>query len=113
MTYQLRHLGVFQEHAAAKGDFGQETQNWLDVAQAALDIRPVTGREKLRAGQINTIFTFTIATRYNPVLLPLVRVGQLRLKVDSRIFNIHAGHDVNEEHQWMIFECSEGTLDGN
>jgi head-tail adaptor len=115
-----RTLGVFQRRSDVKGSFGQKTGAWIEVARGALDIRTITTREKLRGGSMGSELTHTVAVRYDPRLLPMVRASSLRIVVEdsmvspgTRYFNVAGGQDVDEKHEWFLFDCVEGSVDGD
>lgn len=116
MAERARTLGTFQQKGdlSTRGALGQKTAaDWSKVCDAAIDIKPLMIRERLRAGAMQSTVTHTVATRYNPALLPLTKAATMRIKVGTdRVFNIMGGYDLDERHEWFVFECTEGTVDG-
>ena len=115
-----RTLGIFERRTGTKDAFGQKGETWTEVARGPVDVRTVTTREKLRGGVISSDLTHTVATRYNPALLPMVKAAQLRIRVEdtmvspsSRYFNVAGGQDVDEKHEWFLFDCMEGSIRGD
>lgn len=106
--------GEFQRRTTTQGSFGHEGDTWTKVCDAALEIRTLSlkTREVLAGAGQTSVITHTISTRYNDQLLPMIKVHELRIKLGTRLFNIHGGSDFEERHTWMVFECTEGTLDG-
>jgi head-tail adaptor len=115
-----RTLGVFERRTGSLDSFGQRADTWTEVARGALDIRTITTREKLRGGALSSELTHTVSMRYDPRLLPMAKAADLRIRVEdtmvspsTRVFNVAGGQDVDEKHEWFLFDCMEGSLDGD
>lgn len=85
---------------------------WTDVATVWASIRPISGREKLRAGAVGSTLTHTVCVLYQSKLMPPLTVSAWRVKYGTRIFNIVAAFSPNEAREEIIFSCEEGSLDG-
>lgn len=105
-----------QRRSATKDDYGQEQNSWSAVATVWANIKPIGGREKLRAMAIESELSHTIAVRYNAALMPPTQADAMRIfystPTGDRIFNITAARDVDEARRHIIFDCVEGSLDG-
>lgn len=95
-----------------RDDYGHQSGAWEPVATVWANVRPIGGRERLRAGQYDATLTHTVAVRYNPALLPPRTAVTWRLLYLGRLFNIVAAMDVDESHEYIIFDCTEGSADG-
>jgi len=107
---------TLQRRSAVKDDYGQELDTWSDVATVWGNVKPIGGREKLRAMAIGSHLTHTVATRYNLALLPPIGVAAMRISYPTpagvRLLNITAARDLDEERRFIVFDCTEGSLDG-
>ena len=116
MKVSLRNRITVQRKGAALDEYGQESGAWIDVAtRIAADVRPVTGREKMRAMSQEATLTHTVCVRYQRLLDEPMTTDGWRVVFHShkdRIFNIAASHTMEEESRWIIFDCAEGSVDG-
>lgn len=104
---------TIQKPVAALDEFGQIVENgWADVATVWANIRPVSGREKLRAGAVESTLSHTVLVLYQSILMPPLTVDAWRIKFGTRLFNIVSAHSPNEGREEIIFSCEEGSLDG-
>lgn len=93
-------------------DYGQLKNDWFDIKTVWADIRPITGREKLRALEINFELSHTIKIRFDSAFLPVRTLSACRVKYGNRILSITSALDFNEQHEFFILECIEGGPDG-
>lgn len=98
--------------STSRDDYGHASGAWELVATVWANVRPIGGRERLRAGQYDATLTHTVAVRYNPALLPPRTASSWRLEYIGRRFNIVAAMDLDERHEFIVFDCTEGSLDG-
>lgn len=107
---------TFQRRSSVKDDYGQEQNTWSDVATVWGNVKPIGGREKLRAMAIESELSHTVAVRYNAALMPPTQADAMRIfystPTGDRIFNITAARDLDEERRFIVFDCTEGSLDG-
>ena len=103
---------TLQSRSATLDDYGQQINSWSDQGTVWANIKPVSGREKLKAGQVDSILSHTVAIRYNANFMPPRTVDAWRIVYGTRYFNIIAAMDVDEAHQYIIFDCTEGSIDG-
>jgi SPP1 family predicted phage head-tail adaptor len=105
-----------QSRSATLDDYGQQLASWSTVATVWANIKPIGGREKLRAMAVESELTHTVAIRYRASFLPPTTVDAWRISYASasgtRIFNIVAARDLDEAHEYIVFDCVEGSLDG-
>lgn len=110
---KLRHRISIEAPNAGRDDFGQITEAaWATLATVWADIRPIGGREKLRAEAIGATLTHTVAVRYQSILMPPLQACGWRIRYGARMLNITAARNHEERNQWIIFDCEEGSLDG-
>ena len=103
---------TIQTRSATLDDYGQQIDSWSDLATLWANIKPISGREKLKAGQVDSILTHTVAVRYNVSLTPPRVVDAWRIVYNGRYFNITSSMDLNEDRKYIIFDCTEGSIDG-
>jgi SPP1 family predicted phage head-tail adaptor len=104
---------TLQSRSATLDDYGQQINSWSDVATIWANIKPISGREKLRSMAIESELTHTVAVRYDVRFLPPKTVDAWRIKyvtpAGERIFNINAARDMDEARKYIIFDCTEGS----
>lgn len=100
---------TIQRRATTLDDYGQEVNAWEDIGTVWANIKPIGGREKLRAGQVDSMLTHTVMVRYADRLMPPRQADAWRILYGSRIFNITAAMDVEEDRHWIVFDCTEGN----
>ena len=104
---------TLQRRSGVLDGFGQLVNSWLDVATVWADIRPITGREKMRALMVGWEFTHTVLIRYNVAFMPVRTLVTWRAKYGDRMFSISSALDFDESHAFIILDCIEGGQDGN
>jgi SPP1 family predicted phage head-tail adaptor len=107
-----KHRISVQSRSSALDAFGQQTSAWSTVATVWADIVPSSGLEKQRAGMVGASLTHSVAVRYTPLFLPAITAAAYRILYGTRVLNITAVMDVGEEHVFILFDCVEGSLDG-
>ncbi len=106
-----KRVSIYKPPTAADA-YGHATGAWTLVRTVWANVRPVGGRERMRAGQYDATLTHTVAVRYDPALLPPLTASSWRLEYLGRRFNIVAAMDLDEAHAFIVFDCTEGSLDG-
>lgn len=113
---KFRHRISLQSRSDTLDDYGQQANTWTTVATVWAEIRPVSGREKMRAMAMESELTHTVAIRYDVRFLPPKTVDAWRIQyvtpAATRIFNINAARDVDEGRRYIIFDCTEGSETG-
>lgn len=111
---------TIQRRSATKDDYGQQLDAWSEVATVWANVKPKVkpsgGREELRAMAIEPELTYTVVVRYTASLLPPIAAAAMRISYQTptgtRLLNITAARDLDEERRFIIFDCTEGSLDG-
>jgi SPP1 family predicted phage head-tail adaptor len=88
-------------------EYGQKTEGWKTIAEVSAEIRPISGKEKLRAMAYNTVLTHNVTVRYNPALLPEIAADAWRILYGNRIFMITSAIDWLDARQWIVFDTRE------
>jgi SPP1 family predicted phage head-tail adaptor len=110
-----KRVGV-QKPGTTKDAAGQ-VSNWVDVFATAdkkvwANVRPVGGGEKLRAMATGAEISHFVTVRYSAAYADPVAVATWRVLLGARIFNVTAARDIDEAHDRVVLDCTEGTLDG-
>jgi len=107
---------TLQVRSATLDDYGQELNVWSNLATVWANIKPIGGREKMRAMAVESTLTHTVAVRYDVRFMPPTKVDAYRISyttpAGARIFNIVAARDVDEARKHIIFDCTEGSETG-
>lgn len=93
--------------------YGQPLDSWADIASPVwARIDPISGNEKMRAMAIASQLTHSVILRYKAAFVPPTESTAFRILYGTRIFNIVAAIDIEESHDFIVFECTEGSRDG-
>ena len=109
---RLNHRVTVQSRTTTTDAYGQQLDTWSDLATVWANIKPIGGRERLRAMAMESTLTHTVMVRYRAAFTPPILMGARRIAYQGRIFNIVAARDVDEGRTHIIFDCTEGSLDG-
>lgn len=109
---QLRHPITVQSRTSTLDDYGQKVNTWSTVAATRADIRPVGGREQVAGMEMRVKLTHTVAVRYQSALVPPLDASTWRILFGTRVLNIVNSRNLEEKNRWIIFECEEGSRDG-
>lgn len=108
----MRHRVALQQRSTTKDRFGHEVNTWTTVNTLYANVKPIGVRERMRANVADSTVTHTVVVRYAAALKPIAKLAAMRLLYDSRLFNINGAIDLNEEHEFLVLECTEGSEDG-
>lgn len=109
---ELNRKVKLQLRSTSHDDYGQEINVWTDIATIWASIKPISGREKLKTGAVDSDLTHTVKIRYQESFMPPKTLATRRVLYGARILNITSGYDLDEAHRYIILECVEGSLDG-
>lgn len=104
---RLNHRITIQAPATGKDTWGQPNAGWTDVATVFADIRPVSAREKMRAGALEAELSHTVRVRWQAVLSDYTALDGLRLVFGLRVFRVVSAHSPDEARRAVIFNCIE------
>jgi len=104
MIGALRHQVVIQAEAPTADGGGGSTLAWTDVATAWARIEPLSGTERLHAGQLEDGVTHRITLRHRTGL-----TAKHRFKFGTRTFNVRAVIDRDERRRWLDVMAEEGV----
>ena len=98
---------TIQKKIGTYDSYGQEVLEFVDIATVWANVKPVTGREKLRAGAYDSTLSHTVAVRYQPELLPETAADAWRILYGTRILEITAAQDMDDARKFILFDCTE------
>lgn len=104
---QLNRRVIIQRTSAGLDAYGQPSLGWTEIATVWANIKPIGGREKLRAMAFESTLTHTVLVRYQAALVPAVEADGWRILYGSRIFNISASMDMGDKRRYIVFDCIE------
>jgi SPP1 family predicted phage head-tail adaptor len=104
----LRHRVTLQS-LGTRTDDGMGGGSILPVDEATLNasIEPLSGEERLEAGQLETALTHRIRTRFIPGVKPHWRVRYIDRYAGERVFDIDSVIDPEERHRELELMCTE------
>lgn len=112
---RLNHRITVQRRSATLDGYGQELNAWTNIATVWANVKPLKSqreKEELRSFAVESELTHTVAVRYRASFMPPKTVDAYRIVYNNRIFNIFGARDLDEDRQYIIFDCTEGSLDG-
>jgi len=98
----LRNVIDIMKPEYAPDAMGQCVVSWTKHATIWADVVPITAREYLTAGAINTAVTVKVIARYQPGLRP-----GWRLHHGDRVYDVMAVLNYNMRSDDMVFMCRE------
>jgi SPP1 family predicted phage head-tail adaptor len=101
----LRHRLTLEELNRVADDGGGFTESWVAVATVFADLRPISGSERVDADRLTGSVTHDVVLRYRAGVVPA-----MRFREGTRIFQIVAVIDVDEQHRWLQCLCEEREL---
>ncbi|MCF6199471.1 MAG: phage head closure protein [Hyphomicrobiaceae bacterium] len=101
----LRHRISLESMTKTDDGGGGVAIIWEEIAPLWVAIKPLSGRERLGAGQYASRLTHEITLRYRTLALP-----EMRFRKGNRIFEITAVINVDEKSQWLRALCEEREL---
>jgi len=104
---QLRRRIVIETPDNKVDPYGQKTEGWKPLAEVSANIRPIGGKEKLRAMAYDTVLTHEVTVRYQPALMPSIEADKWRIVYGERKFIVTSAIDWMDERKWIVFEVRE------
>ncbi len=109
---ECRHTIQIQKKSVSLDDYGQQVNTWTTFVTTKASIRPAKAQERMQGSQMTASLTHTIATRYQAVLGAPIAMAAMRILFNGRVINILSARILEEKNQWIVFDCVEGSLDG-
>ncbi len=101
---RLRHRLTLQQETRTTDQAGGYTRGWQNVADLWAEITPLSGKEKLFAGQLQSEITHKIIVRYRSGV-----TAGMRFIYESRAFNIRYVSNVSEADEMLEILAQEGV----
>tara|TARA_B100000161_G_scaffold87043_1_gene60890 strand:+ start:4402 stop:4725 length:324 start_codon:yes stop_codon:yes gene_type:complete len=99
----LRHKVDLQKPTNTRDAGGGAVKTFTTLAQLYAQIKPVSGQEKYRQGQVQESVTHHVTVRYRS------DIGtNMRLVYQSRNFNIRHIRNIDERNRFLLLVCNEG-----
>lgn len=108
----MRRRLTIQVRGTTQDTFNQQVTTWTDVATVWADIQTLTGKELLAAAATQTQLTHIVRIRYQAQFANPKVMAAMRCMYGTRIFNISASIDVDEQHRIIELLCQEGPSNG-
>ncbi len=99
---QLRHTISIEQASEIRDARGETTQTWTAFKITRAAIYPQAGNEKWAVHQENNSITHKIIIRYQPGILPTMRVNY-----DGRLFDIQSIINPAELNKSLTLLCQE------
>lgn len=109
---QLRHRVTLQRKQPAGDGQGGQDVGWTDLAEVWAAVRPLSGRDRLQAAQVQSTVTHRVTIRWraapdNPQA-PFVFAGD-RLIYKGVPYNIRAVVDLEERRRFLELDAESGV----
>jgi SPP1 family predicted phage head-tail adaptor len=99
----LRHQVSLQKPSYARDTGGGTAKTYTTLAKLYAKIKPVSGSEKYRQGQVQETVTHHVTVRFRS------DIGtDMRIQYQARNFNIKHIRNVDERDRFLLLMCNEG-----
>lgn len=105
---RLRHRVTLQSPTTARNSFGEPIATFATYANVWADIRPLTGRERYAAQQVQASTTHQVRIRFRTDVEAIHRVQWVSHGA-TRTLDITAVLDPEERHTELLLLCSEAA----
>jgi len=105
---QLRHRLQLQSATTAPDDFGQPIPTWSTYADVWGEVRPLTGRERYTAQQVQSSLSHQVRIRYRGGVAETHRVRWVD-KATIKILDINAVLNTEQRDRELLLLCSEAA----
>lgn len=110
---QCRSPIQIQKKSVSLDAYGQQVNVWVTIADTMANIRPASkSLERMQGNQMTGTLTHTILTHYQTIFGNPIEMAGLRILFNSRVIGIVSARILEEKNLWVVFDCIEGTLDG-
>lgn len=104
---KLNRRVTIQKPDSVLDDYGQPSIGWANIATIWANIKPVGGREKMRAMAMEATLTHTVMVRYRSDLLPEIDADAWRIVYGQKILEISSALDFEDRRKYIVFDCIE------
>ena len=111
---KLKHRINVQSRNTTLDAYGQQINSWTSIATVWAEIKPLSGKEKTRMNDmlVESQLTHQVTVRFSTLFLPAIEADGWRILFGSRVLNIVASMNIDEDDKFLVFDCTEGSLDG-
>lgn len=111
---RLQQRITVQRRSSTLDAYGQEINSWTNIGIVWAEVKPIGGSEKMRdnAMIVESQLTHKVTVRFSALFLPSIEADAWRILFGARVLNITSSMNVDEESKLIIFDCTEGSLDG-
>ena len=105
----MRQRIVLEQNSPTKDALGGEIPNWQSITPAPIwaRVRPLRGRELVRAGARTAEFSHEITVDYRAAILDVPR-DRLRVLWGNKTLNVVSAQNTDEEHYQIEILAVEG-----
>lgn len=103
----LRHRVILQSPAGSRDAVGERTTTWTAVATVWASINPLTVRELLAAGQLQSETSHRVRIRHSSAVSAID--ASWRVLFGSRVLVIQGVRNIEEGDREIELLCSEGV----
>lgn len=101
---KMRHQVEIQRPVDTVDTGGGSGRAWSTVSTRWANIKPTSGTETYRQGQVQEALTHEIIIRHTD------SIGtNYRVKYGARVFNIKHLRNIDERNRYIIMKCDEGV----
>jgi SPP1 family predicted phage head-tail adaptor len=100
----LRHTATLQREQRVPDGGGGYALSWIAVVTLRVEVEPLSGRERLHAGQLESSVTHRVTARWRSGI-----TAGMRLLFRSRPLNIRTVINIEERDRWLELMCEEGV----
>ena len=100
----LSHVATLQREQQTPDGGGGYALAWVAVTSLRVEVEPLSGRERLHAGQLESSITHRVTARFR-----LGITAGMRLLFRDRPLNIRYVINVEEADRWLEIGCEEGV----
>ncbi len=100
----MRHLVTAQVATTTTDALGGQTETWADSFDFWGNVQPLTGQERLQAGEKVGTQPYTVETRYRTDL-----TRKNRLVWGAHTLEVLSAVNVGGRGQWLTLDCAEVT----
>ena len=102
-------LIILQSPTGSRDAIGERVTTWTNVATVWAEISPLSVRDLLAAGQVQSEVTHRVRVRYESTIAAID--SSWRVLYGARVFVITGVRNINESDREFELLCSEGLRD--
>lgn len=101
---QLRERVTIQQAVETPDGGGGSSIDWQDVATVWAEVRPLSGRERLQAQQLESAVNYRIRIRFRSDI-----TAGMRLVWRDQVMNIRAVYNEDQKRAYLTLDCESGV----